>query len=141
MLGARIRTLRLAHGWTQAQLAERVQVSATYISMLERGRAIHATSPVLGRLAAALDIAVSDLVDVNRPLATGLPGLPPARAAADVEFQRLIKVWPHIQPALRPYLVELASTLATMSMVLDSAADPNQGAPHNAAGAEATAQD
>ena len=134
MLGARIRALRQARGWTQAQLAAQVQVSVTYISMLERGREIHATAPVLARLATALDIALSNLVDVTRPLDTGLPVLPPAGAAdADVEFQRLLKVWPHIQPALRPYLVELANTLATISMLLDTAGAAHQALPDSTA--------
>jgi hypothetical protein len=46
-----------------------------------------------------------------------------------VEFQRLAKVWPHIRPALLPYLVELANTLATISRMLDSEAAAAHEAP------------
>src|SRR5690349_17547072 len=100
MLGARIRALRLARGWTQAQRADRAQVSATYISMLERGRDVHPTAPALGRLAVALDVRLADLVAVSPPLepAPAAPA-PPPRAGSDVEFQRLARVWPHIRPA------------------------------------------
>jgi transcriptional regulator with XRE-family HTH domain len=36
--GARLRSLRAEHGMTQAQLADRLQVSAAYLSALEHGR-------------------------------------------------------------------------------------------------------
>ena len=92
-----IQALRRAHGWTQAQLATRVQVTATYISMLERGRETHATAPVLGRIATALSISLADLVDETRPLeAAGLA----LAANSDREFQRLVKAWARIRPAL-----------------------------------------
>lgn len=135
VLGSRIRALRRAHGWTQAQLATRVQVTATYISMLERGRETHATSPVLGRLATALSISLADLVDETRPLeADGLA----LAANSDREFQRLVKAWARIRPALRPHLVELANTLATISMMLDTGTDPDRGLPPAAAVPENT---
>lgn len=36
--GARLRALRAEHGITQAQLADRLQISAAYLSALEHGR-------------------------------------------------------------------------------------------------------
>ena len=36
--GARLRALRTEHGITQAQLADRLQISAAYLSALEHGR-------------------------------------------------------------------------------------------------------
>jgi transcriptional regulator with XRE-family HTH domain len=130
MVGARIRTLREAHGWTQAQLAARVQMTPSYISILERGHVKRPSAGALRRLATALDISLTDLLDESRSLDGALLARrPPAPGEPDVDWAHLAQVWPRIRPALRPYMVELASILATMSMVLDSAADPNQGRP------------
>ncbi len=38
MLGARIATLRRAAGWSQAELAQKLQISASAVGMYEQGR-------------------------------------------------------------------------------------------------------
>ena len=53
-IAADVIALRLAHGWTQTELAERSGVDQGDISRIERGLS-NATEATLGRLAAALD--------------------------------------------------------------------------------------
>ena len=53
-IAADIIALRLAHGWTQTDLAERSGVDQGDISRIERGLS-NATEATLGRLAEALD--------------------------------------------------------------------------------------
>ena len=63
IFGPHLRELRLAHGLTQAELADRSRTNTMFISKLERG----VTTPTLGtllRLARALDCRVIDLVEV-----------------------------------------------------------------------------
>lgn len=61
LLGARISDLRKSRQWTQAQLAERIEVEPETISRFERG----ATAPslhTLEKLAQALKVSVGDLL-------------------------------------------------------------------------------
>ena len=53
--GSRIRSLRLAKGWTQAALAHAANVSRTVLSRLEQGGARPVQTDVLDRLFAALE--------------------------------------------------------------------------------------
>ena len=63
-LGRRLKELRASAGLTQAQLAERVQLSDEFISRLERG--IKAASvTTLERIAGALGVHVRDLFDLT----------------------------------------------------------------------------
>ncbi len=59
-LGQRIKELRRARGWSQEELAERMESGAKYLSSLERGRE-NPTLEMLMKLAKALKV---DLVDV-----------------------------------------------------------------------------
>ena len=65
-LGQSLRKLRTERGWSQAELALRVQMDRNYLSLIELGR----NSPsvrMLMRLCAALDVkAVDVLIDVDR---------------------------------------------------------------------------
>jgi y4mF family transcriptional regulator len=64
-LGAVIRAQRRGRGWTQADLADRAQVSRRFVGELEAGQR---TGAELGRVLAvlrALDVAIS-LVDDRR---------------------------------------------------------------------------
>jgi ribosome-binding protein aMBF1 (putative translation factor) len=57
-LGAAVRKLRAARGWTQTQLAEASGMTQSAVARLEAGGTMP-TLPILGRLAEALD---ADLV-------------------------------------------------------------------------------
>ncbi|WP_394682222.1 helix-turn-helix domain-containing protein [uncultured Comamonas sp.] len=65
-LGQALRKLRTERGWSQAELALRVQMDRNYLSLIELGR----NSPsvrMLMRLCAALDVKAADvLIDVDR---------------------------------------------------------------------------
>ena len=69
-VGQRLRHLRQVRGYTQEQLAERIEISPKYLSSIERG-AENPTLNLLSRLAQGLQV---DLYDV----ATNPPTRPPA---------------------------------------------------------------
>lgn len=53
-LGAAVRELRLAHGWSQAELASAAGITQSAVARFEAGGTVP-TLPVLGRIARALD--------------------------------------------------------------------------------------
>jgi transcriptional regulator with XRE-family HTH domain len=61
IFGRRLRHLRLAHGWTQEQLAEAAGITSTYTSDLERGEKVPSLS-ILLRVARAFDISIAELL-------------------------------------------------------------------------------
>ncbi len=71
-LGARVRALRRERGLTQAQLAERLGISASYLNLIEHGRR-NLSAPVLIKLAGVLDLELK-----------ALAGEDPARTVADL---------------------------------------------------------
>ena len=64
-IGQRARKLRWELGWTQEKLAEEVDVSTSYIGMVERGEKTPSV-PILERIALALGSSVGFLADRNR---------------------------------------------------------------------------
>jgi transcriptional regulator with XRE-family HTH domain len=74
-VGRRIAELRRERGETQAQLAERLEVSIKYLQRVERG--VNLTIDSLVHLANQLDVAVRDLFEAPRgrsiPRRTGRP--------------------------------------------------------------------
>jgi transcriptional regulator with XRE-family HTH domain len=60
-LGARLRARREGLGWSQAELAERIDISANYVSVLERGLKLP-TLDTLVALAQALNVPASELL-------------------------------------------------------------------------------
>lgn len=71
-LGTRILTLRMAHGWSSTELAQRAGVSQTSISRLERGvrlgqrrRRNGANGTVIGAIAEALGVTEDELRGVK----------------------------------------------------------------------------
>lgn len=63
--GERIRQLRESHGWTQKQLAERLDVSVSYISKVENERLHFGDYPsekFIHRLACAFDVDEDELL-------------------------------------------------------------------------------
>lgn len=81
MLGRRLARLRRAHGWNQAELAERVGVSASAIGMYEQGR----REPDCATLTALAHV----LCTSTDYLLTGRSGLPDA-AALFSNFEHLM---------------------------------------------------
>ena len=66
-VGRRIVQARKDRGWSQEQLAESLEVEPTTLSRLETGhRAVSVST--LGRMAAALEVSLGDLLDVEREL-------------------------------------------------------------------------
>ena len=62
VLGATVRRLREQQGWTQEQLAEAAEMSATYIGFIERGENVP-TLTIIFRPADALDVTAAELID------------------------------------------------------------------------------
>jgi transcriptional regulator with XRE-family HTH domain len=60
-LGANIRKARKARGWTQKELAERVESDASYMNRIETGKA-NPSIAVLARIAEALEVSLDELV-------------------------------------------------------------------------------
>jgi transcriptional regulator with XRE-family HTH domain len=60
-LGAAIRDARKARRWTQATLAEKLDVSVTYVGMMERGENL-ASLPLLVQLARLFGMSVAVLI-------------------------------------------------------------------------------
>ena len=58
-----IRKLREERGLTQAEVAERADVTKQYVTMLERGARKTPSLPVLKRLARALGVPVAELLE------------------------------------------------------------------------------
>ncbi len=58
-----IKKLREQHGMSQRDLAERVHVSGAYIAMLETGKRNNPSLATLKRLAKALDVRLTELLD------------------------------------------------------------------------------
>jgi len=92
-LGNRIRYLRNRAGVTQAQLAERVDISPEFMSRVERGLKAPSLDSA-NKIADALGITLSDLFDFQETqrgekeeLVKGLQGM---LAVADVETVKLV---------------------------------------------------
>ena len=60
--GAKLRSLREQHGWSQEEFADRAGMHRTYVSSIERGIR-NPTLSVLERLAKALGISIAALLD------------------------------------------------------------------------------
>jgi transcriptional regulator with XRE-family HTH domain len=58
-----VKTLREARGLTQAELAEKAEISREYVALMEIGAKKNPTIVVLKKLAKALGVAVGDLLE------------------------------------------------------------------------------
>ena len=58
-----IRKLRFKADMTQVELSERSGVSQPYINELEHGKKVNPSVIVLSKLAKALEVTISDLID------------------------------------------------------------------------------
>src|SRR3546814_15448639 len=61
-IGAKLRRLRRARGMTQAQLAERLGISSSYLNLIEHDRR-NITVPLLLRLSELFGLALADLAE------------------------------------------------------------------------------
>jgi transcriptional regulator with XRE-family HTH domain len=88
-LGGSIRRLRQARGWSQAELAEKVDVSVDYVSLLERGQRAPALG-VLVQIAEIFKVSVDEVLGRDAEAddwlreATGLLGSVPPRVRSIV---------------------------------------------------------
>ena len=83
-LGQRLRRVREAHGWTQAQLAAAVGLTQDAISLYERGKRSMRVETVVD-VARALDVPLSLLLDTHEDVLVirGTPLAELLRRAAD----------------------------------------------------------
>ena len=98
--GQQVRALRLAGGWTQAELAERSGLSERTVSDLERGLRSTAYPSTARRLAAALRVGPDDVgtfvsdargpAAAEGPAVAATPGSPDRRAKPPTPLTRLI---------------------------------------------------
>lgn len=65
-IGQQIRKIRKAHGLSQEELAERVNISTTHMSHIETGNT-KLSLPVLVDIAAVLEVRTDDLLNRNAP--------------------------------------------------------------------------
>ena len=68
-IGQRIRKIRKAHGMSQEELAERVDISTTHMSHIETGNT-KLSLPVLVDIATVLEVKTDDLLNCNSAAAT-----------------------------------------------------------------------
>lgn len=66
LVGERIRSIRQARGWTQAELAEAARLSSNYVARLERGE-LGPSLYVASKLAEALGVALQVFVSRSEP--------------------------------------------------------------------------
>ena len=69
-IGQKIRKIRKAHGLSQEELAERVDISTTHMSHIETGNT-KLSLPVLVDIAAALEVRTDDLLNDDSAATTG----------------------------------------------------------------------
>src|ERR1700682_4584673 len=115
-IGSQVRTLRLAVGLTQAELAENAGISERTISDLERGQRGPISRPTARRLASALDIAGDQLADFLSDARGGDAARAPAPAIAQL---------PSDQRARLPVpLTRLLGRESEVATVLELITDP-----------------
>ena len=68
-IGQKIRKIRKAHGLSQEELAEKVNISTTHMSHIETGNT-KLSLPVFVDIAAALEVRTDDLLDTAAATAT-----------------------------------------------------------------------
>ena len=104
LFAARLREVRRSRGLTQAELAERAAVAASYVGRLEGG-GVAPGIDLVARLAAALGTGVHDL----------LPDGPPADPDAVLREQAARRAEALVQTADRETLLMLTPLLARLA--------------------------
>ncbi len=107
----RLKELRVERGMTQAELAEKADVTATYVSKLESAGAAPGID-LVEKLAVALGVGVTDLIPLTEPADT----LAVPREQARVLFEALVKTADSQTLALlNPFLLVLAESAGRRS--------------------------
>ena len=83
LLGKRIRSLRVARGWTQQNLGEKAGISYKFIGEIERGKQNPSFS-ILAKISDALDIELKELFRFSNEI--------PTRKDLEKEVQRILKI-------------------------------------------------
>ena len=83
-LGRRLAELRKQRGYSQVELARRVDAVQVVISDYEHGK-LRLSAEMALRLAAALDVPVQELLEVSKPLALEPSQRPPRRLLRRLE--------------------------------------------------------
>ncbi len=65
-LAINLRAMRLEHGWSQEELAERCGLHRTYVGAIERGER-NVTLETLNDLASAFGVSAAELISEKRP--------------------------------------------------------------------------
>jgi transcriptional regulator with XRE-family HTH domain len=73
--GRKINKRRMQEGWSQEELAQRADVSRTYLSQIERGVATNLSWQVVERLVTALGVKPTELLGEQDSLSDLPPGL------------------------------------------------------------------
>ena len=102
-LGGRVRAVRQARGLTPMQVARAAGVTRVWLSRLERGRVPHPDTGTLVRLAEAMGLTLSDLLD-QQPAPRGSSGtaMGPVAPSAGVEEPDLVAAQDAVRNLLTP---------------------------------------
>jgi transcriptional regulator with XRE-family HTH domain len=110
MLGARLRTLRVSRGISQAVLAEKIGVSFQQVQKYERG-ANRVGANRLARIAAVLDVSVTEFFESARTKSPGLKS--PIHLLAEPGAWQVLEACAHEpSPRVRSCIVKLMESIA-----------------------------
>jgi transcriptional regulator with XRE-family HTH domain len=110
MLGARLRTLRVSRGISQAVLAEKIGVSFQQVQKYERG-ANRVGANRLARIAAVLDVSVTEFFESVRTKSPGLKS--PIHLLAEPGAWQVLEACAHEpSPRVRSCIVKLMESIA-----------------------------
>lgn len=110
MLGAKLRTLRVSRGISQAVLAEKIGVSFQQVQKYERG-ANRVGANRLARIAAVLDVSVTEFFESARTKSPGLKS--PIHLLAEPGAWQVLEACAHEpSPRVRSCIVKLMESIA-----------------------------
>lgn len=110
MLGAKLRTLRVSRGISQAVLAEKIGVSFQQVQKYERG-ANRVGANRLARIAAVLDVSVTEFFESARTKSPGLKS--PIHLLAEPGAWQVLEACAHEpSPRVRSCIVKLMEGIA-----------------------------
>lgn len=133
-LGARVRTLRKQHGLAQVELARRLEISASYLNLIEHDQR-PLTAPLLLRVAREFGLDLTDFsIEAEQQLATDLSEVLADPVLADGELApAALRGLVEASPDLSRHLVSLYRAYRRASASADSLAakiyDGHQSAP------------